>query len=188
MATISSITLSGGVKAPDRFDFGLEARSAPMDSRMFVAFSGLVGCLAEVARAEERLKQPQSWDLAMQDVTSMDAGALEAAGEIAREIAAMQRQVASDHGLAAAAHFIAHGLGLEQAEDRATLLAALQGARPIFTRYAPGLTARRTADLITAAISRLATVFDVLNHTSVVLCDSHGMADISFEQLEAAFS
>lgn len=131
-------------------------------SPVFRAFSDLTGLLDEAIAAEERLAQPWSWDPAMGLITASDEAAVSTALAAAGAVTRLPRIAAGDRVLAAAAHFIRHGLALESAGDRCRLISALRESHPIFLSHAQEET-QRAAALIAQAIDRLSLLFAALD-------------------------
>ncbi|GGO39168.1 hypothetical protein GCM10010991_37610 [Gemmobacter aquaticus] len=156
MATVSNITLAGGVKASRFFSEPLQVRH----SAVFEAFSCLSDALAEAAAAVERMEEPASWDPALELIYAADVQALAAAAHAADQVMGLKIVHASDRSLVAAAHFIRYALGCTSAVERAQFASTLTSAAPIFIAPAQGTTARQAAAMVHRAIDRLRVAFE----------------------------
>lgn len=156
MATFSTITLAGGVKASRFYPEPRQARH----SAVFEAFAELNNALADAAAAIERMDDPASWDPALELIYTVDAQALAAAHEAADLVIGLNIVHASDRSMVAAAHFIRYALGCASSAERAQFASTLTTAAPIFMAPAQGQTARQAAALVQRAIDRLCSIID----------------------------
>jgi hypothetical protein len=148
MATLTTITLPGGIKSPA---FSVGARFGAPVPDVFNSFAFFSDLVLEASEAAARLRSPASWDPALAGIAAEDASAYEAACFGAKEVLRMCAGDAAERALQRAAGFSLWCLQLEGP----AMQFALAFQRPVFLRADGTGRILRAAEMIDHMMRRL---------------------------------
>lgn len=173
MTNSPSITLAGGIKAPQRLLASRTTAPAAF-SPAHSAFLALNEALAEAVDAESLRASRAAWDMAYVDPEVRAETALNDLVGAARRAGDAPIVIASDRRLVFAARFISAALDVVAGADRENILHFMAANQPLLGTVAPGLVARRIDALIEQAFGRL----DQLSALQREASDEIGRSDL----------
>ncbi len=162
MATLTPITLAGGIKSSTRNEtFTPQVSVSPAHA----AFTALCEALAEASAAEEFRADAASFDLAY---AQHDAEvAMEAVIDAARAAGETPVIINSDRVMVYAARFVICALSLEDGGDRENILHFMATNQTLFGNGGKGPIAGRVNALVDIAFMRLLRLNDLLYPSSI---------------------